>query len=250
MKVRGNDSIVSLLKYYFMKIKSFLQQSINRILGYFGLHLKKSDSGMWDYDLVFSKIYKKIKDRTLVKIDRSYMLYQFAQMAASFLEGDVAQVGVYRGGTARMISECFIQTNKTIFLFDTFEGLPDKSEFDTSDAGDDILKEFNDVNFSDVENYFKDIKNISFRKGFFPETTKGLEQRKFCFVYLDADLYQSTKDGLQFFYERMIPGGVIILDDYKSGRWPGVERAVQEFCISENIVPVQTTWWQGVIIKH
>ncbi len=232
-----------------MKIQSLISRNINGLLRFLGLQIKKIDSGVWDYDTDFSRLYRSIEGKTLVRIDRSYMLYQFARMTASTSAGDVAQVGVYRGGTARMISECFSHTNKRIYLFDTFEGLPDKSEFDGLKDGDDKLKEFDNVNFSEIKDYFAHLPNISLMKGFFPDTAKGLEERKFCFVYLDADLYQSTKDGLQFFYERMIPGGVIMLDDYKSGRWPGVEKAVQEFCAAEHIVPIQTASWQALIVK-
>lgn len=89
-----------------------------------------------------------------------------------------------------------------------------------------------------------------FKKGYFPDTVQGLEGHTFCFVYLDADLYTSIRDGLAFFYPRMIPGGVIVIDDYGTDNWPGVEKAVYEFCVENNVLPIKNVWWQGLIIKN
>jgi O-methyltransferase len=113
-------------------------------------------------------------------------------------------------------------------------------------AGD---KKFADVDFTEIKSYFTDFPNVIFKRGFFPDTAEGLESQKFCFVYLDADLYQSTKDGLDFFYPRMVPGGIIMFDDYGTSNWPGVEKAVREFCSENDIFPVKMAWWQGLIIK-
>ncbi len=194
-------------------------------------------------------LYKAIQDKTVVKIDRCYMLFQFAKMAAKLPAGDVAQLGVYKGGTAWMIASCFNNTTKKFYLFDTFEGLPQSSDKDGMWYNTTEGNNFSDVQFRDVQNYFSNYQNIEFRKGLFPSTAHGLEDEQFCFVYLDADLYQSTKDALCFFYPRMVPGGVIMLDDFGTPTWPGIQKAVQEFCSEQKIAPVTTTWWQGLIIK-
>ena len=241
---------------------------INKVLSAFGLQITVPNTGFWDRDPVFLALYGKIHSRSLVKIDRCFMLYQFAEHASVLPTGDVAQVGVYKGGTAKMIATCFLKTDKRVFLFDTFEGLPALSEKDRRESknadniggtggmsddnkvseGRNQKKQFNDVHFEEVKKYLADCPNVEMRKGYFPETARGLEGNKFCFVYLDADLYQSTKDGLEFFYPRMVPGGIIMLDDYQTGNWPGVERAVREFHAKHGIYPITTTWWQGVII--
>ncbi len=229
------------------KIKSEIGSILNKTLSFFGLHVKRADSGFWDFDPEFLQIYNKIKDKTLVKIDRAYMIYQFAKSSALLVEGDIAQVGVYKGGTAKMIAECFSNSRKKFYLFDTFDGLPDASEKDGIKNNE--KKQFADVSLGEVKSYLSDYPNTEFKKGFFPHTAKGLEGKQFCFVYLDADLYESTKDGLNFFYPRMLPGGVILLDDYGTGTWPGVGKAVREFCAENEIYPIKTAWWQGLIIK-
>ena len=65
--------------------------------------------------------------------------------------------------------------------------------------------------------------------GFFPETTAGLEDCRFALVSLDADLYAPTLAGLHFFYPRLNPGGVILLQDYNSRRFRGAAQAVKDF---------------------
>ncbi len=237
------------------KFRRSIIDLVNRALGLFKLEIRVSNKGFWDLDPVFLDLYEKIRDRSLVKIDRCFMLYQFAKHAALLPHGDVAQVGVYKGGTAKMIAYCFSKTSKKFFLFDTFEGLPALSEKDKRETDvtrkvsvEGTVKQFGDVHLEDVREYFADCQNVEFKKGLFPETARGLEGRKFCFVYLDADLYQSTKDGLEFFYPKMVPGGVIMLDDYRTSNWPGVEKAVREFQEENHISPITTTWWQGLII--
>lgn len=233
------------------KVNSAAVSLLNRVLGFFDLQLRRRHSGIWDSDQEFLRLYERLRNRTLVRIDRCYALYQFAKSQALSPRGEVAQVGVYRGGTARMVAECFLSSRKRVYLFDTFEGLPQASKDDGANgAQNNEEKQFTDTDFSEVKEYFSDLPNVEFRKGFFPDTARGLENQEFCFVYLDADLYRSTKDGLDFFYPRMVPGGVIIMDDYGTKGWPGVEKAAREFCTENNVAPVKTVWWQGLIIKR
>lgn len=232
------------------KFRRKIADLINKTLGVFSLQISVPNTGFWDLDPAFLDLYNKIRNRSLVKIDRCFMLYQFAKHASLMAHGDVAQVGVYKGGTAKMIATCFSKKPKKVFLFDTFEGLPDLSEKDQREVGrvQGTEKQFVDTSLNDIKTYFADCPNVEIRKGYFPQTAHGLEDKQFCFVYLDADLYQSTKDGLNFFYPRMVAGGIIMLDDYKTKNWPGVERAVREFQEKHSISPVTTTWWQGLII--
>ena len=83
--------------------------------------------------------------------------------------------------------------------------------------------------------------NCIIRKGYFPDTVKGLEE-KFVFVSLDMDLYRPTLEGLEYFYPRMCGGGIIAIHDYFSDAYPNIKRAVNDFCeknkIDLNLCPV------------
>ena len=72
--------------------------------------------------------------------------------------------------------------------------------------------------------------NIHYFQGRFPETAQRMDPAtRFALVHLDADLYEPTKAGLEYFYDKLEPGGFLILHDYGSPHWPGVLRAAQEF---------------------
>lgn len=71
---------------------------------------------------------------------------------------------------------------------------------------------------------------VIIKKGYFPQTTAGLENKSFCFVNLDPDLYEPILAGLEFFYPRLVRGGVILIHDYYNNGYVGVKKAVSEFC--------------------
>jgi hypothetical protein len=137
------------------------------------------------------------------------------------IEGDIAEVGVYRGSSAKIICET---SKKPVHLFDTFEGLPAISRHD--DAASFHKGDF-PASLENVKNYLKSYTNAFFYKGLFPDTVESVKDKKFSFVHLDVDIYQSTLDGLNFFYPRMNKGAIMISHDYPSS--PGVKKAFDEF---------------------
>jgi len=140
------------------------------------------------------------------------------------LLGDVAEVGVSAGESAEDIMEYF--KGKTIHLFDTFNGIP-KTCIPEIDGGYKGGEHF-DAPLSKVIERFKPHDNVKIYPGFFPDTAEPIKDLKFCFVNIDVDICRSTKDCWEFFYPRMIKGGVIhIQDDYPG--LPGVKKATDEF---------------------
>lgn len=141
-----------------------------------------------------------------------------------FLIGDIAEVGVYKGGTALEIAK---NTLSNIFLFDTFEGMPYYSENIDKDWK---LGSFNDVNYDQISKLFSNFDNVKIFKGVFPkDTSHYLENKSFKFVHLDVDNYQSYKECLEFFYEKMVQDGIIIFDDFNCDCCPGANKAIDEF---------------------
>jgi hypothetical protein len=175
-----------------------------------------------------------------VSLTEAYQLYQ-AVRATEKIHGDVAEVGVYRGDSAKVITEA---TNKPLHLFDTFgAGLPAPS------AKDDA--QWHEGGFMLVTGEFDAIKHrlpdAHFYQGVFPATAQAVVHKKFSFVHLDVDIYQSTLDGLEFFYPRMSKGGVIISHDYHGA--DGVKTAFNEFFQekSETVIALSTS--QCLVVK-
>lgn len=146
------------------------------------------------------------------------------------MDGDVVEVGVYRGGSALEISK--ILNNDNIYLFDTFEGLPQTNEHDNHHKKGD----FNDTSYEQILELFKDNDNICIYKGVFPiENSEVLNDKKFKFVHLDVDIYDSYKNCLDFFHNKMVKGGIILFDDYNAGSCLGAKKAVDEFLLTNNL---------------
>ena len=137
--------------------------------------------------------------------------------------GDLIEVGVMWGGSARLIRQA---TKKPFYLFDTFTGLPDIIDY----RYDSITYSFGtmSVDLDEVQKYFKKYNNVFIYPGIFPDKTgKFVKDKKFSFVHLDVDIYKSTKEALKFLYPKVSSGGSIVIHDYPAHR--GVKKAVDEF---------------------
>lgn len=188
-----------------------------------------SDSFFYDPKMRFNISMDCVRIGVLERVCREIYKYNIA--------GNIAEVGVYRGDFAREMARRL--PDRKIYLFDTFEG------FDERDIkqGDEYIIEFQKgCTFKDtsaelaVENV-GGFRNIEVRKGFFPETAGGLENERFSLVSLDTDLYEPIKAGLEFFWNKMTPGGYIFVHDYPWGR---VCNAVREFAEENHVgfVPI------------
>lgn len=211
---------------------------------YFWVHLPISDE--------FLSLYSKydVKNKSLVDINRLHTLYQFLSYSVK-LKGDVAQLGVYKGGSTAVLASLVESSGKRYHAFDTFEGLPKTNTQDNINGYKDSDRtELADTSISEVKKYLKEYACIDYYKGLFPQSVPTFFPESICFVYLDADLYQSTKDGLEYFWHRLVQGGVMAIDDYGGRRWAGVKTAVREFIeANKNVSLIHLTSGQAIIIK-
>jgi Macrocin-O-methyltransferase (TylF) len=159
------------------------------------------------------------------------------QILKEDLKGDVAELGVYRGNTAIFLAKVARALGRTAYLFDTFEGF---SADDLTGLDANKQMEFSDTSI-DLVRSIVGSENIRFVNGFFPETLNQMpDTASFCLVHIDCDLYTPFKAALNYFYPRLVPGGVMIMHDYSSLYWDGVERAVDEFFDDkpETVIPI------------
>lgn len=164
----------------------------------------------------------KVNEETqmLMTNDEAYKIIM-ATRNSKKVPGDIAEVGVYKGGTAKLI--CEEKGEKSLHLFDTFEGLPEIKDIDKSKH----RKGQYPSNYYEVKKYLKNYPKVNFYQGIFPSTADQVKDKKFSFVHLDVDIYESTLEALKFFFPRMSKGGVIISHDYVMA--PGVRKAFDEF---------------------
>lgn len=148
-----------------------------------------------------------------------------------FIPGNIAEVGAYQGGNSLcgMLSPVW-DTMKTYYIFDSFEGFPDVTENDPSTVGRGTYSI--DLTVQEVENSFHHLPQAKVIKGFVPETFSQLPQdEKFSLVFYDCDLYQPALDTYEFCWDRLSPGGVMLIHDYfaEPGGFHGVRKATDKF---------------------
>jgi len=165
--------------------------------------------------------------------------------STSKLGGSMAELGVFRGGSARLIAES--DASRPLHLFDTFAGLPTPAAGDTAlGAGNFQAGQFA-CSLDDVRAYLGVRPNLHFHQGLFPASAAGCEDLRFSFVHVDVDLYDSSRAALEFFWPRMIPGGVLLSHDYLTCAGP--HRAISEFFANRQEVVIELPGDQAVIAK-
>ncbi len=194
------------------------------------------------YDEIFKDLLREVKETCNMDNDEKFTLYS-SMKAVKGLEGDIAEVGVYKGGSAKILAE--MKGRRDLFLFDTFEGLPKPKE-------EDLVKEgwLNDTSLESVQAYLKKYSGVYFYKGLFPTTASSIMDKDFALVHLDTDMYDCTFEALKFFYPRMVQYGRIISHDYNNPDCPGVKRAFNEYFKDERYKIIDVADTQGMVLKE
>lgn len=209
---------------------------IRRILSGF---INSSNSYIVQYlpDIVFSKEiafqayrkswifdHKKNNDSDLIRL--LFIISNIEQLRDEGIQGDIAELGVYKGNAAKVLHDLI--PDRAIYLLDTYEGFSQK-DLTSHEPTAPNVGDYN-AGLERVKEFVGTDSRIHYIKGYFPETARHIpENCKFCFVNLDVDLYEPIKAGLEYFYPRMSPGGIIVIHDYANSWWPGVKKAVNEF---------------------
>ncbi len=142
-----------------------------------------------------------------------------ALQSTAHLAGDIAELGVASGASAKLIA--MHAGVRIVHLFDTIDGLPAPNSVDGRRFQHGEFKS----QLESVKAYLGSFENVPFHAGLFPATVASVVGRSFSFVHLDADLNESTLAGLEFFYPRMVRDGIVISHDYLSA--DGVESGLQ-----------------------
>lgn len=159
---------------------------------------------------------------TLITQDRLDAMITLAKLVPA--TGYFAEIGVYKGGSLKNLALSFPE--RSILGFDSFEGLPKEfwTENERHKPG-----EFSDTSLESVNEFLKNTSNVTLIKGVFPQSAQPYAGLYFSFVHIDTDFYLSVTACLQWFWPRLIKGGIVVLDDYLWPGCPGVEKALNDF---------------------
>ncbi len=178
---------------------------------------------------------------SLLSGNEAFTVFSLAR-AQSALGGEMAEVGVYQGCSAKIISTA--SGGVKLHLFDTFEGLPapDATEHTRMRKGHYA------ATLASVRAFLGDQANVCYYPGMFPSTAADCGERRFSFVHLDVDLKTSTRACLDYFYPRMLPGGIILTHDYSY--LDGVRAAFAEFLVGRSERVIELASSQAMLVKQ
>ena len=177
------------------------------------------------------------------------------------LDGDIVETGVYTGGSTAVLMRALIDYDgcgRKLWAFDSFMGLPTATNYDMQgDANVGVAGEYS-AGFQVFKQNMQslgawDEKRIVVTKGFFAETVHKSKVKAISFLRMDGDLYTSTWDVLIGLYDRVLPGGLVYVDDY--GSYNGCREAIDRFRtenriyeplhhIKEKDGSIEAVWWQ------
>ena len=183
----------------------------------------------WNGDNIFQDIYGVIKKYTLVDKYRCYELWALIEQCSK-MQGDFIEIGVWRGGTGALIAAGAkrMGSDKIVYLCDTFKGVVKAGRKDCYYKGD----EHGDTSMRIVEKLVIDrlrLDNFKILKGIFPDETSHLvESSQFALCHIDVDVYQSAKDIVEWIWDKIVVGGIVVYDDYGFQTCRGITKYVEE----------------------
>lgn len=193
------------------------------------------------YLLTDHKVARLSKENMLrghmTSVEQAINIYHLLYHCLIFgIEGDVVELGCHEGITSLLLRMTMNEasTDKTLYVYDSFEGLPQPNAQDGKRFKKGQLASSQEA----LEANFRRLKLAPpvICKGWFAETLPTQLPNKICFAHLDGDLYESILDSLKHVYPKMAPGGVILIDDYFDPKilnvnpiLPGVKKACDEF---------------------
>ncbi len=176
------------------------------------------------------------------RIQRAFTLARYVEYAHA-LAAPKVECGVFQGFSARMTCRILAALKhgfdgNEYFMIDSFEGLSapvaeDSQIVTRPDGNSDRVQTHTAghfaVDLATVAARFKDYPRVRFVKGWIPQAFAALPQTSWSFVHIDVDLYEPTLACLEYFMPRLVPGGVIVNDDFSSPYFPGGGKAWAEF---------------------
>jgi O-methyltransferase len=212
-------------------------------------------AGMSNLEPEFLALYEQCRQYTMTSWERLYALYKSVQYTVeNRIPGDLVECGVWRGGSMKLVAHVLHSlgdTNRTLFLYDTFEGMtePDPA-VDIDFSGNEAVSDWREVQrrgvkwaYAPVEEVQQIIassgypmEKVKLVKGRVEETIPGTIPASIALLRLDTDWYSSTKHEMEHLYPKLSPQGILILDDY--GHYQGARRGVDEYLSKLNKKPL------------
>ena len=202
----------------------------------------------WETDRDFRAAYDQIRNNTVVDHLRCYELWELCRRTEKLGHADLIEVGVWRGGTGALLA-MQAREDETVFLCDTFRGVVKAGPKDTEFSGG----EFADTSPAELKAFldrFGVCPRTRILEGVFPEeTAHEVTGRKFRLAHIDVDVRDSARDATIQIWDSLIPGGVVVYDDYGFSGGEGVTDFVNEFASQPDAMLIYNLNGHAIVLK-
>lgn len=229
-----------------MNVRARLKSPIHRIRRRLGDVSRKFED-LADVTEREWEIIRTVGTRTLTSPERLVALVRAVEyLSDNKIDGDMVECGVFRGGSvmaAALRLADLGDTDRDFYLYDTFEGMPAPGADDTDMHGQSALDVFTQLRISETSSNWARAtldevqrnvhgtgyprERFHFVKGMVEDTLPAVRPDRVALLRLDTDWYESTRHELEHLFPRLVPGGVLIIDDY--GHFQGAAKAVDEY---------------------
>jgi hypothetical protein len=218
-----------------------------RVFSAFVPEVKLSEFGRAFFrDAAFLADYERFDRDNYRSLDRKFALKELLQLALR-RPGALAECGVFRGASAFLMAQAIRRDGRgrPLHLFDSFAGLSAPEAVDGRYwAAGNLACSRAEASANLAE--FGDL--VRFHDGWIPERFGDVAETRFCFVHIDVDLFRPTRDALEFFYPRMMTGGLLLCDDYGFETCPGARQAMDGFFAERPEPIVHLPTGQGFVL--
>jgi O-methyltransferase len=202
-----------------------------------------------------ARIVRRVMPFTMTSVPRAVALCEAVRyLIGNDIAGDIVECGVWRGGSMMAVAHTLMglaDQSRGLYLFDTFEGMTAPTDKDVAASGETAERLMAQSDPGDARSVWciapleevrqavlgtgYDRSRVFFVKGRVEDTVPAHAPEKIALLRLDTDWYESTRHELRHLFPRLVPGGVLIIDDY--GHWSGARQAVDEY-LAEHRVPL------------
>ncbi len=178
----------------------------------------------------FLEGYPIVSDQ-VTKQELAVVLVELRKVLAAQVEGNVVELGCFAGTTSLFLQRAVLGKDKTLHVYDSFEGLPPKTVADKSPLGEQYKVGELSVSKSVLINNFKHagLPLPIIHKAWFDALSPKDLPDQICFAYLDGDFYDSIRCSLELVWPKLTRGAVVVVDDYQHQGLPGAKKAVDEW---------------------
>ena len=209
-----------------------------------------------DLDAAFGPVHARCAPFTMTTVERMYALWEAVRhVCRRGIAGDLVECGVWRGGSSMVAALTLAQEGderRRLWLYDTFTGMSEPSARDVTVHGMSARDNWEAISttpgdptmavasLDEVKSNMGSTgiaaERVEYVPGPVEETIPGTVPERIALLRLDTDWYESTRHELEHLWDRLEPGGVLIIDDY--GHWAGARQAVDEFFATREDAPL------------